>query len=245
MEAGLLETDDNGYIHPEKALTRGEMAKILAVAFNLKVKKDYVFDDAKGSEYEDFIKALYSNGVTTGYEDYTYKVDQSLTRAHYAVFMYRAMHLDPNFEAKPIPSAKTDTTSTSSTTQKTSDVKVKYSDWTRDEIKNNIPRPAGYVAGEHEKKNAEEMERIIAENKFGYGATFTIYKNASIYSPSFTFEDRLRLSAEHAGTTYEEFVKAINWAIETGKVYNGGTYAVYFDYQKGLVVVSGIRNHAI
>lgn len=241
MEAGLLEVDKLGYIHPEKPLTRGEMAKILTMAFDLKVKADYVFEDVKGTGYEEYVKALYSNGVTTGFEDYTFRVNESLTRAHYAVFMYRAMNLDPNFEAKPIPapSPKPSNPTPTPSTPSTGDVKVKYSDWNWKDIETKIPRPAGYVAGEHEKKNEEQLKKIIAENGYGYRESFSIY--SARFDGSFSFEDRLRGAAGNAGTTYEDFVKAINWAIDTGKVYNGETYSLYFDYQKGLVVVSGIR----
>lgn len=103
MEAGLLEVDKEGKVNPTKPLTRGEMAKILTVAFNLEVKADYLFEDVKGTGYEEYIKALYSNGVTTGYEDNTFRVDGSLTRGHYAVFMYRSMNLDEDYVAEPIP----------------------------------------------------------------------------------------------------------------------------------------------
>src|SRR5690606_8670639 len=41
---------------------------------------------------EEYVKALYANGVTTGYEDGTFKPNQSLNRAHYSVFLYRAMN---------------------------------------------------------------------------------------------------------------------------------------------------------
>lgn len=84
VKAELLDFDQNGNINPAEPLTRGEMAKNLTIAFDLEVKADYLFEDVKGTGYEDYIKALYSNGVTTGYEDYTFRTDESLTRAHYS-----------------------------------------------------------------------------------------------------------------------------------------------------------------
>lgn len=92
MEAGLLELDSKGNINPTKPITRGEMAKILAVAFGLEGNTNVVFQDVKGTGYEEYVKALYANGVTTGYEDGTFKPNQSLNRAHYSVFLYRAMN---------------------------------------------------------------------------------------------------------------------------------------------------------
>lgn len=91
IEADLLQTDSSGNIQPTKPITRGEMAKILAVAFSLKGNTNFTFQDVKGTGFEAYVKALYSNGVTTGYEDGTFKPNQSLTRGHYSVFLYRAM----------------------------------------------------------------------------------------------------------------------------------------------------------
>lgn len=246
MEAGLFDTDKNGNINPSKPLTRGDMAKILTKVFDLKVKADYIFDDVVGTGYEEYIKALYSNGVTTGFENYTYRVNESLTRAHYAVFMYRAMNLDPNFNPQPIPPSKEQQPNKpkEDTPKNPSTPTVKYSDLKLTQ-KDKIPKPAGYVAGEHERKNNEEMQKVIAEKGYGYISSFTIDKTSVLYDSSFTFEDQLRLSAKNAGTTYEEFVNAINWAIDTGKVYKGNTFVLYFDYQNFSVVVSAVRNHAI
>ena len=233
--------DSQGNVNPNKALTRGEMAKIIAVAFNLEVKADYVFGDVKGSKYEEYVKALYSNGVTTGYEDYTFKLNGSLTRVHYVLFMHRAMNIDADFVAEPIPTpTPKPTPEPKPDPAPTSKSPVKYSDWSYQDIKTKIPRPAGYVAGEHEKKNAEILKELIIENGHRGKGGFTIEANSPFWSSSFTFEDRLRASAENAGVTYEEYVKIINRVIETGEVYNGGTFAVYFDYQSG-----GIRNSSI
>lgn len=104
--AGLLDVDAKGNINPNAPLTRGEMAKILATAFDLKGAKHPLTDVS--SKYSSYVAALYENDVTTGYEDKTFKEKGSLTRAHYAVFMYRAMGLekgDGKVEQKPtIPS---------------------------------------------------------------------------------------------------------------------------------------------
>ncbi|MEK5231885.1 S-layer homology domain-containing protein [Lysinibacillus sp. FSL K6-0232] len=249
IEAGLLKTDAKGNINPKVELKRGEMAKILAVAFNLEVKADYVFQDVKGSEYEEYVKALYSNGVTTGYEDYTFKLDNSLTRVHYVLFMHRAMNLDNDFVAEPIPTPtpkpdpKPTPTPKPEPSSPTSDSPIKYSDWSRDDIKTKIPRPKGYVAGEHEKKNAEIVKGIIEENKHGFTSSFTIESNSSYYSSPEEFEAMLRSKAEVVEATYETFVEAINWAIDTGEVYDGKTFSVYFNYENGLIYLSGIRTY--
>ncbi|QPA60593.1 S-layer homology domain-containing protein [Lysinibacillus sphaericus] len=235
VEAGLLEMDNQGNVNPNKALTRGEMAKIIAVAFNLEVKADYLFGDVKGSKYEEYVKALYSNGVTTGYEDYTFKLNGSLTRVHYVLFMHRAMNIDADFVAKPIP---TPTPEPKPDPKPTSKSPVKYSDWSYQDIKTKIPRPAGYVAGEHEKKNAEIFKNLIIENGHRGKGSFNI-EEKSWDSSSFTFEEKLRFNSEYAGVTYEEYVAIINQVIKTGEVYDGGTFAMYFNYQNGMIYESG------
>jgi|GEM_PF-5564992 len=239
VEAGLLELDSQGNVNPNKPLTRGEMAKIIAVAFNLEVKADYVFGDVKGSKYEEYVKALYSNGVTTGYEDYTFKLNGSLTRVHYVLFMHRAMNIDTDFVAEPIPTPTPTPKPTPEPKPKpdpkpTTKSPVKYSDWSYQDIKTKIPRPAGYVAGEHEKKNAEALKEIIKENGHRGKGGFNI-EAKSWNSSSFTFEEALRLRAENAGVTYEEYVSIINRVIETGEIYDGGTFAMYFNYQDGMI----------
>ncbi len=245
VEAGLLEMDSQGNVNPNKALTRGEMAKIIAVAFNLEVKADYLFGDVKGSKYEEYVKALYSNGVTTGYEDYTFKLNGSLTRVHYVLFMHRAMNIDADFVAKPIPTP-TPTPEPKPDPKPTSKSPVKYSDWSYQDIKTKIPRPAGYVAGEHEKKNAAIVQEAIKENGYGYSSSYDIEANSPtiIHSSTFKdFEDKLRFKAENVGVTFEEYVSIINKVIETGEVYDNGTFTVYFNYQDGRIYESGIRNH--
>ncbi|MEY2373371.1 S-layer homology domain-containing protein [Lysinibacillus capsici] len=237
VEAGLLELDNQGNVNPTKLLTRGEMAKIIAVAFNLEVKADYVFGDVKGSKYEEYVKALYSNGITTGYEDYTFKLNGSLTRVHYVLFMHRAMNIDADFVAEPIPTPqpKPEPKQDPAPTSKSP---VKYSDWSYQDIKTKIPRPAGYVAGEHEKKNAEILKELIIENGHRGKGSFNI-ESKSWNSSSFTFEEKLRFNAEYAGVTYEEYVSIINQVIKTGEVYDGGTFAMYFNYQNGMIYESG------
>ncbi|MEE3806750.1 S-layer homology domain-containing protein [Lysinibacillus fusiformis] len=239
VEAGLLEIDSQGNVNPNKALTRGEMAKIIAVAFSLEVKADYLFGDVKGSKYEEYVKALYSNGITTGYEDYTFKLNGSLTRVHYVLFMHRAMNIDDDFVAKPIPTP-TPTPEPKPDPKPTSKSPVKYSDWSYQDIKTKIPRPAGYVAGEHEKKNAEIFKNLIIENGYRGKGSFNIEAKHWDKSVAFeTFEDKLRFNAEYAGMTYEEYVSIINKVIETGEVYSSATFAMYFNYQDGKIYESG------
>ena len=91
-EAGIISGDGYGNFLPEKALTRGEMAKIIANAFDLKVPAGSTtpLTDIKGNMFEEYITALYVNGVTKGTGDNTYKPSDIVTREQLAAFVVRA-----------------------------------------------------------------------------------------------------------------------------------------------------------
>lgn len=88
-EADLL-TVSSKKVNPNQALTRGEMAKILATAFNLKATKKHPFSDVSAS-YNNAVSALYETGITTG-DNGKFKEKDTLNRQHYAVFLYRAFN---------------------------------------------------------------------------------------------------------------------------------------------------------
>ncbi|WP_016838778.1 S-layer homology domain-containing protein [Ureibacillus thermosphaericus] len=94
--AGIFNVDSRGFFNPKQNMTRGEMAKALAIAFELdipeKVAKRTFKDISELHQYAPYIEALYKSGVTTGYEDGTFRAEEPLSRTHYAVFMYRAMN---------------------------------------------------------------------------------------------------------------------------------------------------------
>lgn len=100
--AGIFEADSKGNFNPQKTLTRGEMAKALAIAFNLEVKATYDFPDVpQNHPLNEYVRALYSNGITTG-DNGKFKPNDPLSRAHYAVFMHRSIHKNEDFIAQPI-----------------------------------------------------------------------------------------------------------------------------------------------
>ncbi|WP_342581478.1 S-layer homology domain-containing protein [Ureibacillus sp. FSL W7-1570] len=94
--AGIFEVDSRGFFYPKQNMTRGEMAKALAIAFDLDIPKEVTKQTFKDipilHQYAPYIEAIYKAGVTTGFEDGTFRADQPLSRMHYAVFMYRAMN---------------------------------------------------------------------------------------------------------------------------------------------------------
>ena len=105
-KAGIFSGDLNGKFNPEAPITRVQMAKVLDLAFELNVKALTYFGDVYNYHWGYIhVNALYSNGITTGDQGY-FKPNQPVTRAHYAVFLSRAL-------SKPgIPEASTNPTLT-------------------------------------------------------------------------------------------------------------------------------------
>lgn len=158
LNAGLIDVDSKGNVNPNKALSRGEMAKILATAFNLKGTKHSLKDVSK--TYDAYVAALYENSVTTGFEDGTFKEKQSLTRSHYAVFMYRAMGLDKETggEQKPTTPSKNGITMNSS--EKEINDYIKSSNLFKKGIE--MPHPVALKEFESYKQVIVNMENILA-----------------------------------------------------------------------------------
>ena len=93
QQAGIYVADSKGNIYPNNPITRAEMAKALVIAFDLGGSTDKQFSDvSKSHPYYKYINTLYANEVTTGSEG-KFLPNNSLSRAHFAVFMYRAMNM--------------------------------------------------------------------------------------------------------------------------------------------------------
>lgn len=102
QQTGLIKADAKGNFQPSKDLTRGEMALILANAFDLKATGKHPFKDvSQTTEEGKAIAALYEAEITTGYDETTFKPNEPLSRAHYAVFLYRALNYEKSAE-KPV-----------------------------------------------------------------------------------------------------------------------------------------------
>lgn len=91
QQAGIFGPDAKGNFNPDKPVTRGEMAKILSIAFNISTSEFVDISDVNRYDPDSvYIRALYVNGISTG-DNGLFKPNAPLTRAHYAVFMERAM----------------------------------------------------------------------------------------------------------------------------------------------------------
>lgn len=100
---GKTARDGSKYFDPAAPLTRGQMSKILAEGYDLPKIKDVTFKDVSvGNGYRDYVSALASNNITTGYLDDTFRPNVTISRQHFAAFMARM--LDDKFK----PQAKQD-----------------------------------------------------------------------------------------------------------------------------------------
>lgn len=90
-EEGIM-NGSKGAFYPNEPLTRAQMAAVLSQAFHLKETDDVFFSDVT----EDYwaassIQRLVANGITSGRADGSFGPGENTTRAHFSVFLARAM----------------------------------------------------------------------------------------------------------------------------------------------------------
>ena len=106
-EAGIINGYDDGTFKPNAKVTRGHMAAFIARAFDLPTGSKTFKDVPVGHTAFDAVKKLAAAGITTGYNDGTFKPQENLSRAHIAAFVARAMrYLEGNKVATPESPAK-------------------------------------------------------------------------------------------------------------------------------------------
>lgn len=87
-----LEAKD-GKVRPNDNITRGEMAWALTRAAEISndsTQEGFNLTDVS-SYYRHAITSLFNSKITTGFEDRTFRENEGLSRAHFSVFMYRAI----------------------------------------------------------------------------------------------------------------------------------------------------------
>lgn len=91
----------NNKFQPGSPLTREEMARVLAVAYDYKGSGKSTFKDlAKSNPYYKFIDAIATNGVTTGYSDGTFKPKIAVNRAQFSTFLKRVYEQPHSYTVK-------------------------------------------------------------------------------------------------------------------------------------------------
>lgn len=92
-EAGIMSGRGNNTFDPDATLTRAQMAKIVALAYDLKGTSTIEFKDVPKTDWAyTYIQQLAANNITTGYSGNLYKPNESISRVHFGLFLYRAIH---------------------------------------------------------------------------------------------------------------------------------------------------------
>ncbi|MBT2571315.1 S-layer homology domain-containing protein [Planococcus sp. ISL-110] len=101
----LIEGKGSGRFDPKGHMTRGEMSKVLALAYELGGMYPTGFTDvAEGQWTYPYVSALAAHNVTNGYPDGTFRSHVTINREQFTGFMARI--LNPAF--KPYTTAKAD-----------------------------------------------------------------------------------------------------------------------------------------
>lgn len=96
VEKQILSGFEDGTFRPRQAMTRAQLAKILALSLNLKEDPQAAaFADVKEDAwYSGYVGALVRSGITQGTTASTFSPDQEVTREELAVFFIRALNLE-------------------------------------------------------------------------------------------------------------------------------------------------------
>src|SRR5690606_36037984 len=92
VKAGIVTGFPDGTYCPKEIVDRGQMAIILARAFELKTESTKTFKDvgAKMAAYL-FVKRIVHANITLGYPDNTYRPTEKVTKGQMTAFLARAM----------------------------------------------------------------------------------------------------------------------------------------------------------
>lgn len=97
--SGKTNSKNQKYFDPYGTLTRGQMAKILSLAYSLTGTYNGKFKDVTDKQLLQYVNLLAANNITTGYSDGTFRPYSQLSRQHFAAFMARL--LDVKFRPSP------------------------------------------------------------------------------------------------------------------------------------------------
>ncbi|WP_153730845.1 S-layer homology domain-containing protein [Sporosarcina obsidiansis] len=100
VDEGIFMGNEKQEFRPDGQLTRGQMAAVFVRAFDLKGTSTYRFRDVPASYWASpAIQTLSVQSITTGFQDNTFKPNQTLTRGHFSIFLARI--LEPSFINTP------------------------------------------------------------------------------------------------------------------------------------------------
>lgn len=239
QQAGIFEPDKNGNFHPNKVVTRAEMAKILTIAFNLDIKANYDFPDVPASHpSNEYVRAIYSNGITTG-DNGKFLPNDTLSRAHYAVFMYRAMNVDNTHVPQPVPKPTPPVVKPDPKPEKPTPPSKPGNSLFPDPYSIKVP------SGWNESVLKEYQKKVIAEVR-NSGQAFGINSyvlSQLVYEPNYLSYPKNALKEIGTSVTFEEWVEAVNYVIKTGELYIApdGTFGLYASYVSNTAIIKFAR----
>ncbi|MBM7703999.1 C40 family peptidase [Metabacillus iocasae] len=89
---GIMSGDQSGNFRPNERLTRAQLSKVLAEAFHLQKAASTDFNDVPSNHWANqYVNQLAASGITTGYQDGTFKPENKVNRAQFATFLYRGL----------------------------------------------------------------------------------------------------------------------------------------------------------
>jgi hypothetical protein len=95
-KAGILDGYGDGRFGPDDNITRAQLSKMVANAFNIKVNtgNPVTFTDVPSSYWaEEYISALASNDIVGGYGAGLFRPDYQATRGQFAKYLSNALSL--------------------------------------------------------------------------------------------------------------------------------------------------------
>ena len=91
---GIVSGTSATTFEPEKSVTRAEFAKLVVASFGLTLNSDKLtsFNDVNSAEwYKQYVDIAVSNGIVTGYENNTFRPNNTITREEMCVMLARAL----------------------------------------------------------------------------------------------------------------------------------------------------------
>lgn len=86
---GIISGKGNNKYDPDGYVTRGEVVKMICVAYGLNKKAENPFTDTVGKWYSDYAAICYENNIVTGMADAYFGGDEKITRQDLCTILYR------------------------------------------------------------------------------------------------------------------------------------------------------------
>ncbi|WP_085990996.1 S-layer homology domain-containing protein [Oceanobacillus senegalensis] len=102
VDAGYLNGYPDGTFGPNDTLTRAQMAKIIAVAFDYTEVNGSYFDDISGNWAKKYINAIAANGISNGTDSGGFEPANNISRAGFSVMLARGMNDTYKVDAQEI-----------------------------------------------------------------------------------------------------------------------------------------------